>query len=105
MTLLTSALPDTLTFNHTLSCKISSSVLHSPPNATPVNFTDPNSNGTHAACGFSWITAANGTNTAPKSYILCNRTADKGFFEWQFTTITNLTNFGVRFAHGFSDPV
>ncbi|KAH8782008.1 hypothetical protein BGZ57DRAFT_588374 [Hyaloscypha finlandica] len=89
MILLTSALPDNLTFNHTLS----------------FNFTDPNSNGTNTICGSSWITTTNGGNTAPMSYILCDRTADKGFFEWQFTTITSLTSFGLRFAHEFSDPV
>jgi hypothetical protein len=105
MILLTSALPDNLTFNHTLSCKLSSSTLQAPANTSPVKFTDPNSNGTNTICGSSWITTINGSNTAPMSYILCDCTADKGFFEWQFTTITSLTSFGLRFAHEFSDPV
>ncbi|KAN0114815.1 hypothetical protein V8E51_004359 [Hyaloscypha variabilis] len=68
-------------------------------------FIDPNANGNSTICNASWITAPNGTNTAPMSYVLCEATAAEGFFQWQFSAITSLTSFALRFAHGFSDPV
>ncbi|PMD20261.1 hypothetical protein NA56DRAFT_749722 [Hyaloscypha hepaticicola] len=88
MTLLSTALPNIST--HTLS----------------FNFTDPNSNGTNTICNASWITAPNGTNTAPMSYVPCKPTnITTELFLWQFSSITGLTSFALRLAHQFSDPV
>ncbi|KAE9379323.1 hypothetical protein N431DRAFT_434323 [Stipitochalara longipes BDJ] len=81
--------PDNLTSHHTLEFE----------------FIDLNADGNSTICNASWVTTTNGTNTAPMSYVLCEATAAKGFFQWQFSSIINLTSFALRFAHEFSDPV
>ncbi|KAE8451948.1 hypothetical protein EG329_002112 [Mollisiaceae sp. DMI_Dod_QoI] len=69
-------------------------------------FADPNSN-TSTICSQNWTDTANST-TAPMGpgYVVCDATnsTQQEFFDWHFSTYTDLSDFSIEFAHEFSDP-
>jgi hypothetical protein len=89
--------------NNTLSCLYTQPRYGFILTVSVVIFADPNDN-TSTICTDSWV-QTNNTNGAPTSYVLCDATGTNDFYQWYFSSYTNLSNFQIQFAHIFADPM